>query len=143
VSQNVLDLIDGVIDEYYTPADAMRWNPDAPDPTSSEQASGGPIAPELWRRVAILDEREHWVDLTPFVASVDIELTDWQRDILERLPTGSITVSFDHSASRFTPHRFVDYRPLCAHHYRLWSQRERQRTARLSRMHAAYRRRRS
>jgi hypothetical protein len=149
VAQNVLDLIDNVIDAYESSPDAMRWSPDAPTPPS-EWASGGWVDPAVWQRAAIRDETHHWVDLTPFVASIDV--TDWQADILGRLPTGSLTLNFRRvlgaSLNEFgevpwhTDHAHVAI-GLCADHWRARREQAECRRARLSRMHSLYHRRKS
>lgn len=148
MTASILDLIDNVIDECLS-TDAMRWSPDAPDPTLSGMVLTG-------EQVQV-GANGSWVDLTPFVTVLDPEmvLTDWQTDLLERLPTGSLTLTLDNSTSVFR--RAFDQMSQALNRFTVplsqlaaalasadaATRRDDERRARLSRMHTLYHRRRS
>jgi hypothetical protein len=76
------------------------------------------------------------IDLSGVVSAANIELSPWQRQMLERLPTGRITINgywvgHDDRANRHA-----------AIAYHLWARWRAVRNARLARMHTAYHRRR-
>lgn len=78
-------------------------------------------------------------DLSEFVTgTVGYELDPWQRDLLERLPTGSITIDFRANLAAERRHYDAWWRAFeqVREHWEGW------RRQRLSRMHAAYHQRR-
>jgi hypothetical protein len=78
-------------------------------------------------------------NLSEFVTgAVGYELEQWQRSVLERLPTGSITIDFRANLAAERRHYDAWWRAFEQVQER-WAGWRRQR---LSRMHAAYRRRR-
>lgn len=76
---SILDTIDNAIADYELSADAMRWTTERP-----ALAAGGHVAATP--------------DVAAFVESCGLVLTEWQRQVANRLCTEQITVRFDAAA---------------------------------------------
>lgn len=124
MSSDILDLIDSTLDDVTVSGDAMRWAPDAPDPTPPPGGAfqvrcddaprditthAAPWLPaEVWDR-CIIDEANTWL------AHHGYPLTDWQYELVSRMFKVPVRM--------------------------LLSRAEVERRARLRRMHSEYRRR--
>jgi hypothetical protein len=84
VSDSVLDLIDNVIDAH---GDAMRWSPNAPDPTPAE-------APRRYVTVTyrlILDEA--FLDLRRAIAAATTAFTFMGQTYLKVVPADPVEIA--------------------------------------------------
>ncbi len=80
MSDSVLDLIDNVIDAH---GDAMRWSPNAPDPTPSE-----PPRRYVTVTFALLDET--YLDLRAAVAAATTAFTFMGQTFLKVVPPADV-----------------------------------------------------